>query len=48
METTPPPQPDPDRDDVFDDAPTEDDLQDMEDDPARNPDDDRLKQVQGG
>jgi hypothetical protein len=41
-------QPDPDRDDVFQDAPTEDDLQDLETDPAHNPEDEELKNVKGG
>jgi hypothetical protein len=39
METTPPPQPDPNRDDVFDTAPTEDDLQELPEDTEDDDDD---------
>ena len=44
---TPTPQPDPDRDDVQD-ASDDSFKEEMENDPARSPDDDELKQVQGG
>ena len=47
MTETTPGAPDPDRDDAHQDE-TAVDVQDIEDDPAYEPDDDTLKDVKGG